>query len=199
MLSSATIFSRLWKGIKKAHYIPTLPEHILKFHSHILVRIFRVIGGVSFLLVMGRANYFSYPVSILYIAMCFVILLTIYHFILSYFRIKHIIKILKSDQLDIRNSPPVFASIFDLRSSIFDLRSSIFELRSSIFDLRSSKRRRMDNLARFGARAILCFKGACEQAQPAGFALGAMMGVDEIKFLKLLIEILYLPTCLVPF
>jgi len=37
--------------------------------------------------------------------MFFALLFTVYHIIISYFRIKEIIKILKSDKLDIRNSP----------------------------------------------------------------------------------------------
>ena len=37
--------------------------------------------------------------------MFFAVLFTIYHIIISYHRIKHIIKILRSDELDIKNSP----------------------------------------------------------------------------------------------
>lgn len=68
---------------------------------------------------------------------------TIYQFIISYYRIKHIIAILKSDKLDIRNSP-------------------------------------LDRLARLSARALLCFKGACDTAQPVGLTLGLMLGTDEV-------------------
>lgn len=81
---------------------PTLPENILKFQSLYYIRILRFLGGVSFLLILSKKYYNIY---MLYICMFFALLFTIYHIIISYHRIKHIIKVLKSDELDIRNSP----------------------------------------------------------------------------------------------
>jgi len=75
--------------------------------------------------------------------MFFVFLFTIYHIIITYYRIKHIIKLIKSDKLDIKISP-------------------------------------LDKSATLGARALLCFKGVCESAQPVGLTLGLKLGTDEI-------------------
>jgi hypothetical protein len=74
------------------------------------------------------------------------ILFTIYHLIISYYRIKHIKNILKSDKLDVKNSP-------------------------------------LDRLASLAAKALFCFKGACEAAPASaavGLTLGLMLGADEI-------------------
>jgi hypothetical protein len=71
---------------------------------HPLIRIFRVLGGISTLyLLSNKASYYS--IYIFYIAFFFCLLFFIYHTIISYFRIKHIYRTLKSDKLDIRNSP----------------------------------------------------------------------------------------------
>lgn len=91
-------------GFKKGYNTPTLPENIIKVQSYFLIRIIRFLGGLSFLLILSK-NYLNYPMYLLYISMFFSILFTIYHFIITYYRITHIIKILKSDQFDIRNSP----------------------------------------------------------------------------------------------
>nr|UKQ56128.1 hypothetical protein [Taiwanofungus camphoratus]WRO45222.1 hypothetical protein [Taiwanofungus sp. YW-2023a] len=96
---------RLFMGIKKAHNTPILPENILKIQNYLSIRIIRVLGGISVLtILLGRA-YFHYPIYVYYIALFFCFIFLIYRIIISYFTIKHIIKILKSDELDIRNSP----------------------------------------------------------------------------------------------
>jgi hypothetical protein len=134
---------RIFIGFKKGYQTPTLPDHILKITNYPIIRILRFLGGLSFLLILSK-NYLNYPIIVLYLAMFIATIYTIYHFIISYFKIKHIIKILRSDELDIRNSP-------------------------------------LDRLATLGARALLCFKGACDTtAQPVGLTLGLMLGADEI-------------------
>ena len=130
---------RIFIGFKKGYQTPTLPDHILKITNYPIIRIFRFLGGLSFLLILSK-NYLNYPIIVLYLAMFIATIYTIYHFIISYFKIKHIIKILRSDELDIRNSP-------------------------------------LDRLATLGARALLCFKGACDTtAQPVGLTLGLILG-----------------------
>jgi hypothetical protein len=81
-----------------------LPDHILKFTMHPTIRIFRVIGGVSYLTMLSKPH-LQYPNYIFYIVMFISTLFTIYHFYLNYHRIKHIRHLLKSGALEVRKSP----------------------------------------------------------------------------------------------
>lgn len=108
--------NRFFKGAKKAYLTPTLPPYIINIQKNPLVRIFRVIGGISILLILtNKLNYiFSgiYYIISLYIFTFFAIIFGFYLIILSYLRIIYMIKVLKSDDLDIKNSPlDRFASI----------------------------------------------------------------------------------------
>lgn len=103
-MKNKTILTRLLIGIKKGFLTPTLPAEILKFQSLLYIRILRFLGGISFLLILSK-KYLHFNIYVLYICMFFALLFTIYHFIISYYRIKHIIKLLRSDELNIRNSP----------------------------------------------------------------------------------------------
>lgn len=141
-MQNKTISNRLMVGFKKGFLTPTLPENLVKFNSLIYIRIIRFLGGTSFLILLGR-SYISCPSQYLYIAMFFAFIFTCYHFYLTYLRIKHMIKVLRSEELDVRNSP-------------------------------------LDRLASLGARALFCFKGACDTAQPVGLTLGLMLGTDEV-------------------
>lgn len=100
-MKNRTIIRSLLLGIKKGYNTPTLPNNILKIQLHPLVRILRTLGGLSFLFVLSK-RYLDYPVYLLYLAMLIALIFTIYHFILSYYRIKHIKSLLKSDKLNIR-------------------------------------------------------------------------------------------------
>jgi hypothetical protein len=102
-MNNKTIFQRLVIGFKKGVSTPNLPDNILKLQLNPLIRILRFLGGVSFLFILGN-KYLNYPVYFLYISMFIAILFTIYHLFISYFRFKHIYKILKSNDLEIRNS-----------------------------------------------------------------------------------------------
>ena len=95
------IFKRLFIGFKKGFLTPTLPDHIIQIQSYPIIRIIRVLGGLSFLTIVSKTH-LNYPIYVLYFAMFFTFIFTIYHFIISYYRIKHIIAILRSDKLDIR-------------------------------------------------------------------------------------------------
>lgn len=104
MNNNKTKLQRIWKGIKLGWNTPTLPDNILKLQMHPLIRILRVLGGISTLYLLSNKA-LHYSVYIFYIAFFFCLLFFIYHIIISYFRIRHICKILKSDKLDIKNSP----------------------------------------------------------------------------------------------
>jgi hypothetical protein len=94
----------IFKGIKKGYQIPTLPNHIIEFTNKPLIRIMRFIGGVSFLTILSK-SYLNYHISILFIAMFFAVIFTIYHFYLALNRFKHIRFLLKSGAYEVRNSP----------------------------------------------------------------------------------------------
>jgi hypothetical protein len=104
MFSIKSTLNSLVKGFKKAYSIPTLPDHIIEFTNKPLIRIMRFLGGVSFLTILSKSH-LNYHISILFIAMFFATIFTIYHFYLSYHRFKHIRYLLKSDKLEVKKSP----------------------------------------------------------------------------------------------
>lgn len=107
------IFMNIWIGIKKGITTPNLPQEILSFQSKPIIRILRVIGGLSCLSLLGH-NYINAPQQglYLYFAVIFTIIFIIYHMYLNWFRWKHMRKVLKSKDLEIRNSPlNIYASI----------------------------------------------------------------------------------------
>jgi hypothetical protein len=99
-------------GIIKVYKTPSLPSHVLNFNHNIFVRIFRVIGGICLLLTLSK-KVFEFNEYIIYLVIFINTLFLIYQFVLLIYRIINIYRILKSDQLDIRNSPlNNFATIF---------------------------------------------------------------------------------------
>jgi|SRR5882757_1809827 len=109
--------SRTLKGIKKGLITPTLSPKLLEFQRKPLIRLLRVIGGLSFLTLLGRGYYLvdnqskvgienTYiTLGLFYLSFLFATLFFIYHIYITYHRIKHIKLVLKSGELDIRNSP----------------------------------------------------------------------------------------------
>jgi hypothetical protein len=95
---------RIFKGFQKAYHMPTLPDKILKLQIHPLIRIFRVIGGISFLSMISNSH-LHLNIYIFYIVFFISIIFTIYQFFILYHRIRHSIKVIKYDKLEIRNSP----------------------------------------------------------------------------------------------
>ena len=103
------IVSRFYIGVKKGLFTPTLPNHILQLNNNPMIRIFRVLGGLSILLILThRLDYLGKGLlyfSALVFCTVLAILFSFYLIFLTYHRIKHMIKVLKSDELDVRNSP----------------------------------------------------------------------------------------------
>jgi hypothetical protein len=103
------ILVRIYTGVKKGLLTPTLPDHIIKLNNNPIIRLFRVVSGISILLILTKGLsvlgdgllYFCVLVFCTILAFLF----SIYHIFLNYYRIKHIIKVLKSEELDVRNSP----------------------------------------------------------------------------------------------
>jgi hypothetical protein len=102
-------FERTLIGIKKGLFTPNLPIEILEFQKKPIIRIFRVIGGLSFLTILGR-GYISIKLSPLLFGLFillyfFAVLFFLYHIYISYHRFKYIKYLFKSGELDVRNSP----------------------------------------------------------------------------------------------
>lgn len=95
------IFYRFYIGVKKGIFTPTLPNHIIKLNHNPIIRILRVLGGISILLILThRLDYLGN--GLLYftaLVLCTVlaIIFSFYLIFLTYHRIKHMIKVLKSD------------------------------------------------------------------------------------------------------
>ena len=70
MIKINRIFFKLWKGFKVGWNTPILPENVIKFQLHPIIRIFRVLGGISTLyLLSNKALY--YPLYIIYITLLY--------------------------------------------------------------------------------------------------------------------------------
>lgn len=67
------LFTRIKTGIKKGALTPTLPENILNFQSKPIIRIIRVIGGISCLSLLGK-NLISLTGFYIYIAIFFTLI-----------------------------------------------------------------------------------------------------------------------------
>lgn len=99
-----TIFKRLLIGLKVGWNAPVLPPKVLNFHNNILIIIFRVIGGISILRVLSK-KYLLLFLLFKFIVLFFALLHFIYITIISIIKLWYGFKVLKSDKLNIRNSP----------------------------------------------------------------------------------------------
>nr|YP_010164136.1 hypothetical protein K8J96_mgp42 [Metarhizium album]QRK27501.1 hypothetical protein [Metarhizium album] len=99
-----TILQRILLGLKVGWKTPTLPENILKFTMNPIIRIIRVIGGISTVLILTKKS-LLFPNFFIYILFFFTFFFFVYHCFITYHRIIYMYKVLKSDKLDIRNSP----------------------------------------------------------------------------------------------
>jgi len=98
------ILKHILLSLKKGWNTPTLLDSILKIESNPITRLFRVIGGISTGILLGK-KYLDLHQNILIICIIISSMFFIYLMILFAFRVIHILKTLKSDKLDIKNSP----------------------------------------------------------------------------------------------
>lgn len=95
----------LFQVLKKGLLTPTLPDHIIEFQNKLYIRIIRVLGSLSLVLLLSHRLelYFTgvyYSIAI-YICFIFILMFNIYIIYINYHRIIHSIKVLRSDKLDI--------------------------------------------------------------------------------------------------
>lgn len=97
-----TLLQRIIIGIKKGWNTPNLPPHILQFHLNPFIRVLRVIGWIATLSYLsGKLNSFPYPKLFVFIAVIIIFINFIYFIYISFMQFKHVIKVWKSDELDV--------------------------------------------------------------------------------------------------
>ena len=110
-LEKKALITRFITGLKVGWNAPTLPPKVENLHNKPLIRVFRVIGGISILTVLSKKYLlFFFPLKII------ILLFALFHFIyitsISIIKLWYGIKVLRSDKLDVKNSPlDRFASV----------------------------------------------------------------------------------------
>jgi len=99
-----TILQRLIVGLKVGWNAPLLPTIVINIHNHPFVRIFRVIGGLSILAVLSK-KYLLFVFPFNFIVLFFALLHFIYITVISIIKLFHGISVLRSDKLNVKNSP----------------------------------------------------------------------------------------------
>jgi len=97
-------FKDILIGIKHGVKLPSLPKSVSIFHNHPLTRIFRVLGGLSILLVLSgsqmiKESIFFYPIFIL------AFFQFIYIIIINLIKFFYIVYLWKNNKFQVRNSP----------------------------------------------------------------------------------------------
>jgi len=103
-INKKTIFQRILLGLKVGWNAPMLPKSVEKFHNYPLTRIFRVIGGISIITFLSK-KYLLFPHPFNFIILFIALLHFIYITIISLIKLFYGIRVLRSNQLEVRNSP----------------------------------------------------------------------------------------------
>lgn len=103
------LLKRIFSGFKKGLITPNLPSEILKLQNNPIIRILRVLGGISIILILTHkldvlGSGLLY-LTALYLCLIISILFCIYLMYVNFHRIKYMYKVLNSDKLEVRNSP----------------------------------------------------------------------------------------------
>lgn len=98
------IFNDIWIGIKHAYKLPSLPSFINNFHNNPLTRIFRVLGGLSILLVLSGSE-IAKKTILFYIVFPLAFLQFIYIIIINLIKFFFIIYLWRNKKFQVRNSP----------------------------------------------------------------------------------------------
>lgn len=103
-MEKKTKLQRIWKGIKLGWNTPMLPNKVISFNNYPLVRIFRVIGGISVVTVLLKKHlllWWPFQYLVLFIALLHISYFTIINLMKVFYGIY---KLWKGD-LNVRNSP----------------------------------------------------------------------------------------------
>ena len=99
-----TLFKRFIVGIKTGWNAPVLPTKLLDFHNNLFVRVFRVLGGISILTVLSK-KYLPLFIPLKFIVLFLALLHFVYITTISIIKLWYGFKVLKSDKLNVQNSP----------------------------------------------------------------------------------------------
>lgn len=99
-----TIFQRILIGLIVGWNAPVLPPKVLNLHNNILMRVFRVIGGISIVTVLSK-KYLLLFLPFKFLVLFLALLHFIYITVISIIKLWYGFKVLKSDKLSVRNSP----------------------------------------------------------------------------------------------
>lgn len=102
--SKKSKMQRIIYGIKLGWDTPLLPPKVLYFHNYPLVRIFRVIGGLSILTVLLKKHLLLF-IPLQYLVLFIAFIQIIYIVVISIIKIFFGINKLRTDELNVRNSP----------------------------------------------------------------------------------------------
>jgi hypothetical protein len=93
----SNIIKRLLIGLKKELSVPTLPAHIIVLQNNVFIRILRVLGGISVILIVThKLNFLGNGIIyIICLGICTILtfMFTIYLLYINYYRIKHMFKV----------------------------------------------------------------------------------------------------------
>lgn len=102
--NNKTLLQCLFIGLKVGWNTPLLPKYMINIHNHSFTRIFRVIGGISIITVLSK-NYLLLYTPLKFVVLLLAFLHFIYITVISMIKLIHGFKVLKSDKLNIKNSP----------------------------------------------------------------------------------------------
>ena len=98
------LLTRIWKGINIGWNLPSLPKSVATFHNYPLIRILRVLGGISIVLFLPSSK--SIESSFLFWGIfCLAMLQFIYILTINIIKICYIMYLWKTKKLEVRNSP----------------------------------------------------------------------------------------------
>lgn len=104
MKNNKSVLSRIWLGIKIGWKTPLLPPKIMSFHNYPLIRIFRVIGGLSVVTVLFKKHLLLF-IPLQYLILFLAFIQVSYIVIISIIKIFYGISRFWTDELNVKNSP----------------------------------------------------------------------------------------------
>lgn len=100
-----TLFQRFIYGVKLAWNLPSLPTSVDKFNNYPLIRIFRVIRGISILLFLSSPGWINNSFYLKWIIFVLAMIQFLYIAVISIIKIGYIVYLWKNKKLEVRNSP----------------------------------------------------------------------------------------------
>lgn len=177
-MENKTITKRIFVGFKQGALTSPLPGNLRKINSSKYIIALRVLGITSYLVLLGKTHINSSSQSF-FVALIITLIFTCYLLYLSYNRIKHMRVVLRSEELDIFNSPPSLPKLGDKVADLELSEGSLVLMETLSPNIPIGKGER-DKIASFSARAFFCFRGAYDTTKPVALILGFMLGVDKV-------------------